>query len=199
MMTQLAPVAGPDGRHRCTWPGDDPQYLAYHDDEWGRPHYDERELFELLCLEGMQAGLSWITVLRKRDNFRRAFDGFDPERIVRYDDIKLAELKTDAGIIRNALKIGSVVANAKAYLALKDAGRNFSDYLWDMAGGKPLRNSWQTTEQVPATTPVSETMSKQLKKDGFKFVGPTIVYAFMQASGMVNDHLVGCFCYELCG
>lgn len=199
MIHQLAPVTGADGRQRCTWPGDDLQYLAYHDEEWGRPHYGERELFELLCLEGMQAGLSWITVLRKRENYRRAFDGFDPERIVHYDDLKIAELKTDAGIIRNALKINSIVANAKAYLALKEQGLNFSDYLWDMAGGKPLKNSWQTTDQVPATTPVSEAMSKQLKKDGFKFVGPTIVYAFMQASGMVNDHLVGCFCYELCG
>lgn len=199
MMSKLTAVPGPDGKPRCTWPGSDPQYLAYHDEEWGRPLYDDKKMFELLCLEGMQAGLSWITVLRKRDNFRAAFAGFDPARLVHFDERKLAELKTDAGIIRNTLKIKSVVANAEAYLAVKDRGQSFSDYLWDMAGGSPVRNAWQSTEEVPATTPVAQAMSKRLKKDGFKFVGPTIVYAFMQASGMVNDHLTGCFCYELGG
>lgn len=169
--------------------------MAYHDEEWGRPLYGDRKLFELLCLEGMQAGLSWITVLRKRDNFRRAFDGFDPEVIVRYDDAKLAALQTDAGIIRNRMKIASVVANARAVLDLHEAGKGLSDYLWDMAGGEPQINSWRTHQEVPAQTDTSVTMSKQLKKDGFKFVGPTIVYAFMQASGMVDDHLADCWCH----
>lgn len=169
--------------------------MAYHDEEWGRPLYGDHQLFELLCLEGMQAGLSWITVLRKRDNFRRAFDGFDPEVIVRYDDAKLAALQTDTGIIRNRMKIASVVANARAVLHLQEAGKGLSNYLWDMAGGEPQINSWRTHQEVPAQTDTSVAMSKQLKKDGFKFVGPTIVYAFMQASGMVDDHLVDCVCH----
>lgn len=198
MNANLGPVKGADGKLRCTWPGSDPQYLAYHDEEWGRPLFDDKKLFELLCLEGMQAGLSWLTVLRKRENFRRAFDGFDPELIVHYDERKLAALKMDAGIIRNTLKIASVVANAKAFLAIEESGLNFSDYLWRQVDHQPKKNSWQTTDEVPATTPVAEAISKRLKKDGFKFVGPTIVYAFMQASGMVNDHLTSCFCYDEC-
>lgn len=190
-------VVGKDGQPRCVWPGDDPDYLAYHDEEWGKPVYDDQQLFELLCLEGMQAGLSWITVLRKRENFRKAFAGFDPAVVARFTDDKLEELAQDAGIIRNRLKIASVITNAKAVLALAAAGQPFGEYLWRLGAsdGQPKINHWQHSSEVPASTDQSTAMSKQLKKDGFKFVGPTIVYAFMQASGMVNDHLVGCFCH----
>lgn len=187
------PIVGVDGRPRCTWPGDDSLYLAYHDDEWGRPEYDDRKLFEMLCLEGMQAGLSWITVLRKRESLCKAFADFDPEALVHFDDAKLAALKQDASIIRNTRKIASVVANAKAMLALKESGQSFSDYLWQAVDGEPKINSWRYTEEVPSSTDESAALSKRLKQDGFKFVGETIAYAFMQATGMVNDHLVSCF------
>jgi DNA-3-methyladenine glycosylase I len=178
---------------RCKWPGSDALYLAYHDDEWGVPLRDSRALFEMLQLEGAQAGLSWITILRKRENYRRAFDGFDPVKIARYTPAKIAKLMADEGIVRNRLKIEGVVASAKAYLALEKEGISFSDFLWDFVGGKPIVNRLKPGGPIPAETDLSRAMSKALKKRGFKFVGPTIVYAFMQATGMVNDHLVTCY------
>jgi DNA-3-methyladenine glycosylase I len=178
---------------RCRWPGSDPLYLDYHDREWGVPLRDGRALFEMLQLEGAQAGLSWITILRKRENYRRAFDGFDPVKIARYTPAKIAKLMADEGIVRNRLKIEGVVASAKAYLALEKEGISFSDFLWDFVGGKPIVNRLKPGGPIPAETDVSRAMSKALKKRGFKFVGPTIVYAFMQATGMVNDHLVTCY------
>jgi DNA-3-methyladenine glycosylase I len=178
---------------RCKWPGSDALYLAYHDKEWGVPLRDSRALFEMLQLEGAQAGLSWITILRKRENYRRAFDGFDPVKIARYTPAKIARLMADEGIVRNRLKIEGVVASAKAYLALEKEGVSFSTYLWDFVGGKPIVNHLRPGGPIPAETDVSRVMSKDLKKRGFKFVGPTIVYAFMQATGMVNDHLVSCY------
>jgi DNA-3-methyladenine glycosylase I len=178
---------------RCKWPGNDALYLAYHDDEWGVPLHDSRALFEMLQLEGAQAGLSWITILRKRENYRRAFDGFDPVKIARYTPAKIAKLMADEGIVRNRLKIEGVVASAKAYLAMEKEGVSFSEYLWDFVGGKPIVNHLKPGGAIPAETEISQAMSKALKKRGFKFVGPTIVYAFMQATGMVNDHLVTCY------
>jgi DNA-3-methyladenine glycosylase I len=176
---------------RCPWCGSDPLYVAYHDEEWGVPERDSRALFEKLMLDGFQAGLSWITILRKRDAFRRAFDGFDPELMARYDEARRAALMQDEGIVRNRLKIEASVDNARAYLAI--AGREpFADYLWRFTGGQPVRNSFRSMAEVPAKTPLAETISKDLQKRGFRFVGPTIVYAFMQAVGMVNDHLVTC-------
>jgi DNA-3-methyladenine glycosylase I len=188
-----------DGLMRCPWPGTDPLYVAYHDTEWGVPEYDDRALFEKLILDGFQAGLSWITILRKRDNFRRAFDDFDPQRIARYDARKIAALMNDAGIVRNRAKIEGAVASARAYLAIMAEGPGFSRLLWDQVGGKPIVNEFKTTAGVPAATPLSQAISKDLGKRGFKFVGPTIVYAFMQATGMVNDHLVSCHCHARCG
>jgi DNA-3-methyladenine glycosylase I len=187
-----------DGLHRCPWPGDDPLYLAYHDTEWGVPDYDDRALFEKLILDGFQAGLSWITILRKRDNFRKAFDDFEPSKIVRYSDKKIAALMNDAGIVRNRAKIEGTVNSAKAYLKIMEEGAGFSAFLWDFMDGKPKINNFKTTASVPASTPVSIKMSKELVGRGFKFVGPTIVYAFMQATGMVNDHLVTCHCHDTC-
>jgi DNA-3-methyladenine glycosylase I len=177
---------------RCPWCGDDPLYQHYHDHEWGVPEYDDRALFECLNLEGAQAGLSWITVLRKREHYRKVFDGFDAEKIVRYDDRKLAALLQDPGIIRNRLKVAATIGNARSYLALREEGRTLSDFLWDFMEGQPQINHFRTLKEVPASTPVADAMSKALKKRGFKFVGPTIVYAFMQATGMVNDHLISC-------
>lgn len=177
---------------RCPWCGTDPLYTAYHDDEWGVPVYNSDALFELLILEGAQAGLSWITVLRKRENYRAAFDNFDATRIARYTQKKLDKLILNEGIIRNRLKIESVVKNAKAYLAMQEAGEDFSEFLWSFTGGKPMRNRHKTMATVPASTLESDAMSKALKKRGFNFVGSTICYAFMQAAGMVNDHLVTC-------
>ena len=188
----------PDGKTRCPWPGDDPFYMAYHDDEWGVPEYDDRALFEKLILDGFQAGLSWITILRKRDNFRKAFDGFEPKLIARYDAGKIHALMNDAGIVRNRAKIEGTVASAKAYLQIMDEGPGFSRLLWDFVDGRPKVNTFKTTRSVPASTPVSVAISKELSSRGFKFVGPTIVYAFMQATGMVNDHLVSCHCHESC-
>jgi DNA-3-methyladenine glycosylase I len=187
-----------DGLHRCPWPGEDPLYMAYHDTEWGVPDYDDRALFEKLILDGFQAGLSWITILRKRDNFRKAFDDFEPSKIVRYSDKKIAALMNDAGIVRNRAKIEGTVNSAKAYLKIMEEGPGFSAFLWDFMDGKPKINNFKTTASVPASTPVSIKMSKELVSRGFKFVGPTIVYAFMQATGMVNDHLVSCHCHETC-
>ncbi|CAN5279660.1 DNA-3-methyladenine glycosylase I [soil metagenome] len=188
-----------DGLHRCPWPGDDPLYIAYHDTEWGVPEYDDRALFEKLILDGFQAGLSWITILRKRDNFRKAFDDFEPAKIARYSDKKVAALMNDAGIVRNRAKIEGTVNSAKSYLKIMEDGAGFSAFLWDFLDGKPKVNNFKTTASVPASTPVSIKMSKALLGQGFKFVGPTIVYAFMQATGMVNDHLVTCHCHETCG
>jgi DNA-3-methyladenine glycosylase I len=182
-----------DGRKRCPWPQQDPLYLAYHDDEWGVPDYDDRALYEKLVLDGFQAGLSWITILRKRENFRRAFDGFRPEIIARYDRRKVAALLRDEGIVRNRAKIEGAILSARAYLDLMDKGPGFSVLLWGFLDGKPKVNRFRIRSQVPAETALSRKISKELAARGFKFCGPTIVYAFMQAVGMVNDHLVTCY------
>jgi DNA-3-methyladenine glycosylase I len=182
-----------DGLHRCPWPGkDDALYIKYHDEEWGVPEYDDRALYEKLVLDGFQAGLSWITILRKRENFRRAFDNFKPEKIARYDKRKLASLMKDAGIVRNRLKVEGAVLSARAWLEVQEKGDGFSKLLWSFVDGKPKVNHFRSLRQIPAETSVSKAMSKELSARGFKFVGPTIVYAFMQAVGMVNDHLVNC-------
>jgi DNA-3-methyladenine glycosylase I len=186
-----------DGIHRCPWCGSDPVYVAYHDEEWGVPEFDDRALFEKLILDGFQAGLSWITILRKREAFRTAFDGFEPEIIARYDARKLRSLMQDEKIVRNGAKIEASVGNARAYLALREHQR-FAAYLWDFVDGKPKQNRFRWTEQVPAQTALAEKLSKDLRQKGFKFVGPTIVYAFMQAVGMVNDHLVRCHRHQPC-
>jgi len=177
---------------RCPWCGDDPLYVAYHDEEWGVPEWDSRALFEKLLLDGFQAGLSWITILKKRDNFRAAFDGFEPEKMARYTDRKLAALMGDTGIVRNRAKIEAARTNAQAYLAIETEPGAFARYLWDFFDGVPIQNRFRTMDEVPAETKLSKTLSKDLKARGFKFCGPTIVYAFAQAVGMVNDHLVGC-------
>ncbi|MGX7742298.1 DNA-3-methyladenine glycosylase I [Rhodopseudomonas parapalustris] len=197
-MTRSARI-GADGLLRCPWPGDDPLYVAYHDTEWGVPEYDDRALYEKLILDGFQAGLSWITILRKRDNFRRAFDDFDPAKIARYDQDKVAALMNDVGIVRNRAKIEGAIGSAKAWLTIQEEGPGFSKLLWDFVGGAPKVNTFKTTAGVPASTPLSVKISKELSGRGFKFVGPTIVYAFMQAVGMVNDHLVDCHCHATCG
>lgn len=189
----MAPLHHADGLHRCPWPKVDPVYVAYHDDEWGVPEFDDRALYEKLMLDGFQAGLSWITILRKRDNFRRAFDGFEPARIARYNARKVEALMNDPGIVRNRAKIEGAIASARAYLDIMEAGPGFSKLLWDFVDGKPKVNRFRSTSQVPAETELSRHVSKELSGRGFKFVGPTIVYAFMQAVGMVNDHLVTCF------
>jgi DNA-3-methyladenine glycosylase I len=186
------PLLHPDGLKRCPWPKLDPFYVAYHDEEWGVPEYDDRALYEKLILDGFQAGLSWITILRKRENFRRAFDGFEPEKIARYTPRKVEKLMQDAGIVRNRMKIEGTVLSARAYLEAMEKGPGFSKLLWDFVDGKPKVNNFRSTKQVPAETALSKQISKELAGRGFKFVGPTIVYAFMQAVGMVNDHLVTC-------
>jgi len=191
-----APRLHPDGKTRCPWPGEDPLYVAYHDTEWGVPEYDDRALYEKLILDGFQAGLSWITILRKRDNFRRAFDGFKPEKIARYDARKKAALMKDASIVRNRLKVEGAVLSARAYLEIMEKGPGFSAFLWDFLDGRPQINRYKDTKQIPAQTALSQKISKELLAHGFKFVGPTIVYAFMQAVGMVNDHLVKCHRHE---
>jgi len=182
-----------DGRCRCGWLSADPLYVQYHDTEWGVPEWDDRALFEKLLLDGFQAGLSWITILRKRENFRRAFDGFQPAKIARYDRRKLDALMQDAGIVRNRAKIEGSVLNARGWLAIQEQHGSFSGFLWDFMDGRPKRNTWSGLREVPVETPESIAMSKALKKAGFTFVGPTIVYAFMQAVGMVNDHTTDCF------
>src|ERR1051326_6776678 len=190
----------PDRRKRCPWPGADPFYVAYHDEEWGVPDYGDRALYEKPVLDGFQAGLSWITILRKRENFRRAFDGFRPELIARYDKRKVAALMADAGIVRNRLKVEGAVLSARAYLDVMEKGPGFSALLWGYLDGTPKINHFRDTKQVPAETPLSQKISKDLSGRGFKFVGPTIVYAFIQAVGMVNDHLVTCYRHgELAG
>jgi len=181
---------------RCAWAGNDPLYITYHDTEWGVPLHDDRKLFEFLVLDGQQAGLSWLTILRKRDNFRTAFDNFDPEKIVRYDQRKLSELMNNQGIIRNKLKIESVIRNASAFLKTREEYGGFDRYIWGFVDGATIVNSWKAMSEIPATSIESQNMSKDLKKRGFTFVGPTICYAFMQAAGMVNDHVVDCFRYH---
>jgi DNA-3-methyladenine glycosylase I len=177
---------------RCPWCESFELYSEYHDTEWGVPLYDSRALFELLILEGAQAGLSWATILKKRENYRRAFDGFDPALIALYGDDKVAALLADAGIVRNRAKIAAAIQNARAYLTLTAGGQSFSNFLWQFVDGRPLQNEWQAMTEVPAQTAQSVAMSKALARAGFKFIGPTICYAFMQSSGMVNDHLVSC-------
>ena len=181
---------------RCSWCGSDPLYVAYHDNEWGVPEHDDRKLFEMLVLEGAQAGLSWLTILKKRDNYRRAFQHFDPARIAFYGDRDIDRLLKDSGIVRNRLKIEAAVRNARGFLQICSAYDSFSAYLWAFVGGTPMINNRQTLADIPAQTPESEKMSKDLKKRGFNFVGPTICYAFMQAVGMVNDHTTDCFRYQ---
>ncbi len=179
---------------RCTWCGSKPIYVAYHDEEWGVPEYDDRALFEKLILDGFQAGLSWITILKKRENFRKAFGGFEPEKIARYTDKKVERLLTDAGIIRHRGKIVATIGNAKAWLKIMESEPDgFSGFLWDFVDGKPVQNKRKHDGDLPAVTPMSEMLSRELKVRGFKFCGPTIVYAFAQAVGMVNDHAVSCF------
>jgi DNA-3-methyladenine glycosylase I len=191
-------VLHPDGLVRCPWPKQDALYVAYHDREWGVPEFDDRALYEKLVLDGFQAGLSWITILRKRENFRRAFDGFEPEKIARYTPKKIERLMQDAGIVRNRAKIEGAVSSARAYLKIMESGPGFSKLLWDFLDGNPKLNAFKSTKQVPAETALSRQMSKELIGRGFKFVGPTIVYAFMQAVGMVNDHLVNCHRHVAC-
>ncbi len=181
---------------RCAWPKDDPLYIAYHDEEWGVPEYDDRALYEKLVLDGFQAGLSWITILRKRENFRRAFDGFVPEKIARYTPKKVERLMQDAGIVRNRAKIEGAVRSARAWIEAMEKGDGFSNLLWDFVDGTPKVNRFKASRQIPAETPISRAMSKELTQRGFKFCGPTIVYAFMQAVGMVNDHLITCHRHE---
>lgn len=183
---------------RCGWADGDPMYEKYHDEEWAVPLYDDTLLFEFLLLEGFQAGLSWITILKKRDHYRRVMDAFNPEKIARYDEAKIQVLLTDKGIIRNQSKIRGAVSNARCFLSLQDAGRCFSDYVWSFVDGKVIEHQFTSLNQVPSSDARSIQMSKQLKKDGFSFVGPTICYAFMQATGMVNDHLVSCFRHQEC-
>lgn len=178
---------------RCGWVNEDPLYIRYHDEEWGVPVHDDQKLFEMLNLEGAQAGLSWYTILRKREGYRRAFDGFDPDRIAAFDERKVEELMRDEGIVRNRLKLQAVIANAHAFRRVRDEFGSFDAYLWGFVGGKPIVNDWTVLQEVPATTPESDRMSKDLKKRGFKFVGSTICYAFMQATGMVDDHIRACF------
>jgi DNA-3-methyladenine glycosylase I len=177
---------------RCGWATSDPLYIAYHDQEWGRPVHDGRRLFEMLILEGAQAGLSWITILKRREGYREAFHGFDPERIARYGEKDVARLMADPGIIRNRAKVEAAIRNARACLDLNENG-GLSPFLWKFVGGEPKVNHWRTLKEVPAETPESKAMSKELKRRGFGFVGPTVCYAFMQATGMVNDHVLSCF------
>jgi DNA-3-methyladenine glycosylase I len=179
--------------NRCPWCGTDPLYVEYHDTEWGVPVYDDKTLFEFLILESFQAGLSWITILRKRENFRKAFDDFDYKKIATYPESKIQELLQNQGIIRNKLKVGAAVSNAQAFMEVQKEFGSFSNYIWGFVDGKPIKNNLKSMKEAPATTPLSDKISKDLKKRGFKFMGSTVVYAHMQATGMVNDHLVDCF------
>jgi DNA-3-methyladenine glycosylase I len=183
-----------DGRARCSWASaNDPAYLAYHDLEWGVPSHDERELFELLILEGAQAGLSWSTILHRRDGYRRAFAGFNPEGVAAFGSDDEARLLADTGIIRNRAKVAAAIGNARAWLAMRDAGRDPVEHLWSFVGGRPIQNAWDQMGEIPAATPESAAMSRDLRARGFRFIGPTICYALMQSAGMVNDHVVTCF------
>jgi DNA-3-methyladenine glycosylase I len=182
---------------RCDWvPHDDPAYLAYHDEEWGVPLHDEAGLFEMLTLEGAQAGLSWATILHKRDGYRREFSGFDPAKVARFRDAKIDRLLQEPGIVRNRLKVTSTIANAKAVVALRKAEGSLDEFLWSFVGGAPIVNRWRRLQEIPSATPESTAMSKALKRTGFRFVGPTVCYAFMQATGLVNDHVTSCFRYR---
>jgi len=178
---------------RCAWSVSDPLYIQYHDEEWGVPLHDEQKLFEFLALEGMQAGLSWLTILRKRENFRKAFDSFDVNKVARYNERKINALMQDTGIIRNRQKILATIDNARAFLEVQAEFGGFDKYIWGFVNGKPIRNKWKTPQEIPAKTPLSETISKDLSKRGFRFVGPTIMYAHLQATGVAQDHLVSCF------
>lgn len=180
---------------RCGWAGDIPIYVDYHDNEWGRPVHDETKLFEMLVLEGMQAGLSWITILKKREAFREAFDGFDPKKVARYDEVKFQELMANDKIIRNRLKINAAINNAKLFLEVEKQYGSFDQFIWKYVDGAPVIGHWKSLKEVPAFTPLSDRISKDLKSMGFKFVGSTIIYSFMQAVGMVNDHIMECFVY----
>jgi DNA-3-methyladenine glycosylase I len=186
-----------DGKVRCVWPGADPLYLAYHDDEWGVPERDDRALYEKLILDGFQAGLSWITILRKREAFRAAFDGFDPEKIARYTPKRIEALMQDAGIVRNRAKIEAAISSARAWLKIQD-GPGFSAHLWSFVDGRPVQNAFRHSSEIPAQTELSARLSKDMKSRGFNFCGPTIVYAFCQATGMVNDHLIACWRHPEC-
>lgn len=183
-------------KQRCEWCGNDPLYVEYHDKEWGVPVHDERQLFEMLILEGAQAGLNWLTILRKRENYRKAFDRFNAKKIAQYDKAKVAKLLADAGIVRNRLKIAATIQNARAFLEVQKEFGSFDRYIWQFVGGKPKINHWKNLKELPPKTTESDAMSKDLKKRGFSFVGSTICYAFMQAVGMVNDHVVTCFRYR---
>ncbi|MCG3156769.1 MAG: DNA-3-methyladenine glycosylase 1 [bacterium] len=183
-------------KRRCPWCGDDPLYVAYHDAEWGVAVHDDRRLFEMLILEGAQAGLNWLTILRKRENYRKAFANFDPARVAKFDRRKIAALLENPGIVRNRLKIHAAVANARAFLHVQNEFGSFDRYIWQFVGGKPKKNRWRELKELPSRTPESDAMSKDLKRRGFSFVGSTICYAFMQAVGMVNDHVVGCYRYR---
>ncbi len=184
---------------RCAWPGTDPLYCAYHDHEWGVPERDSRALWEKLMLDGFQAGLSWITILRKREAFRAAFAGFDPDAVARFTAADVERLLGDAGIIRSRAKIEACIGSARAYLAMREGGEDFSAFAWGFVGGRPIHNAWTGIGDIPAETPLSRDVSKALKARGFKFVGPVIVYAWMQATGMVNDHVTSCFRYDAVG
>ena len=183
-------------KHKCAWCIGDPLYEAYHDTEWGVPLYDDTKLFEFLTLETFQAGLSWITVLRKRDNFRKAFDAFNYKKIAEYEQPKIDDLLQNAGIIRNKLKINAAITNARVFMKIQEEFGSFSTYIWGFVDGKPIKNEFKSHKEIPANTPLSDTISKDLKQRGFKFVGTTVVYAHMQATGMVNDHEVNCFRYD---
>lgn len=181
---------------RCAWCRNDPLYVKYHDEEWGRPCHDDNKLFEMLCLEGAQAGLSWITILRKRENYRKAFNNFDVKKIAKYDEAKVKKLLEDVGIVRNKLKVAAFITNAKCFLDVQKEFGSFDKYIWQFTGGKPIVNNWKSLKELPAMTAESDAMSKDLKKRGFKFIGSTICYAYMQACGMVIDHTVDCFRYN---
>ena len=181
---------------RCNWVTTDPLYIKYHDEEWGKPVYDDETIFEFLVLEAFQAGLSWITILRKRENFRNAFDHFDYQKIATYTDEKIEELMQNAGIVRNRLKILATINNAQRFMEIQQEFGSFSKYIWNFVNGKPMVNTFKTIQEVPATTDISDALAKDLKKRGFKFLGSTVMYAHMQATGMVNDHIVSCVCYK---
>jgi DNA-3-methyladenine glycosylase I len=186
-------------KDRCAWAGADPLYVAYHDEEWGVPIHDDRRLIEMLVLEGAQAGLSWLTILKKREGYRRAFDGFDPEMVAQYDVLKVEGLLADPGIVRNRRKVEATVRNARCFLEVREEFGTFDRYLWGFVGGEPVQNRWRTLQEVPAETEASRVLSRDLKRRGFGFVGPTVIYAFMQAVGMVNDHTTDCFRHALLG
>lgn len=181
---------------RCGWLSEDPLYIKYHDEEWGKPEYDSHRLFEMLCLEGQQAGLSWITILKKRENYRKIFHNFNPRKVSKLTDSDVQNILVDSGIVRHQQKIESIINNSKCYLRMENEGEDFSKFIWSFVNHVPIKNSWNFNEEVPAQTPISLALSKALKKNGFKYVGSTICYAFMQACGLVNDHLTTCVCFK---